>query len=161
MHLSQGGCERLCLHVPQPLRHLCRRGLARRIVRALSRIAADQRGAVFLEFTVVAPLLIFLCFGIVQYGLMLFVYNNMYDAARQGARQLAVSTANSATAVAEAETTVEGLLVDWPTSWDVTATIDGDDVTVIVTVPAAEASIIKVVPMAAELAAKVVMRKEP
>lgn len=147
--------------VPQSMRYLDRRGSARPTVNALSGIVADQRGGVFLEFTVVAPLLIFLCFGIVQYGLMLLVYNNMYDAARQGARELAVSTADSATAVAAAEATVRELLVDWPKTWGVEPTIVGDDVAVIVTVPADEASIIKVVPMPATLVAKVVMRKEP
>src|SRR5688572_124971 len=85
-----------------------------------SRIVTDEQGGVFLEFTVVAPLLLLLCFGIVQYSLMLFVYNNMYDAARQAARELAVSTADAATAEATAEETVEELLVSWPTNWEIT-----------------------------------------
>lgn len=148
------------VRVQQPLRCLHRRGSEPHTVKTLSKITADQGGSVLLEFTVVAPLLLLLCFGIVQYGLAFLVYNNMYDAARQGARQLAVSTADSATAEAEAEATVMELLVDWPTNWVVTPEDGEDDVSVTITVPAVEASIIKVVPMVTELRAEVVMRKE-
>lgn len=164
MRLARSYRERFCARFRHPLRHLPWRGSAGGGDRALSRIVSDQRGGVFLEFTVVAPLLLFLCFGIVQYGLMLLVYNSMYDAARQGARVLAVSTADSATAEADAEAKAREVLtpVSWPDWCDdcVVATDGTDVVTVTVTVPAVEASIINVVPMAPNLVAKVVMRKE-
>ena len=92
--------------------------------------------------------------------MLLFVYNNMYDAARQGARELAVSTEDAAEAEATAEATVEALLVTWPTNWEIVPVDGEDEVSVTVTVPADEASIFKLVPMPAELSAVVVMRKE-
>jgi Flp pilus assembly protein TadG len=147
---------------PSMLRPAARRWRAARR-RAAARggaLVADVRGAVAIEFAITLPLLLLLNFMILQYGFVLVTYHNMYDAARQAARQLAAGTADEAEAVAAAE----ALLVDWPTSWTVVAqsaaTTGTDDVRVRITVPGSEAGIFGFTPMPTELAAEVVMREE-
>jgi Flp pilus assembly protein TadG len=58
-----------------------------------------QEGQAFVEFVLVAPILLLLVFGIVQFGLLLHNYLTLTDAVRVGARQAAVSrTASNPTA---------------------------------------------------------------
>lgn len=129
-------------------------------VRRSRALSADARGAVAIEFAIVLPALLLLTFMILQYGFVLVTYHNMYDAARQAARQLAAGTADEAEAVAAAE----ALLVSWPSSWNVVAqsaaTTGSDNVRVRITVPGAEAGLFGFTPMPSQLAAEVVMRDE-
>src|SRR6266571_3825611 len=50
------------------------------------RLRHDQRGAAALEFALVAPLLMFLIYGAVSYGIVLSVKHVMTEAAAEGAR---------------------------------------------------------------------------
>ena len=128
--------------------------------RGLARVISDQDGSVWLEAAIVMPMLILLCFGMIQYSLALFVYNNMFDAARHAARELAVGTSDKHQAKAKALS----LLVSWPNGWNVvaedTAMTGTNEVRVTIAVPGVQASIIKVVPMPDTLQARVVMRRE-
>lgn len=135
-----------------------RRALGRRLLRASRGLADDDRGVVAIEFAIVLPVLLVLTFIILQYGFVLVTYHNMYDAARQAARQLAAGTADEAEAVAAAE----ALLVDWPTNWNVVAAKDltNDNVNVRITVPGTEAALFSFTPMPTQLVAEVVMRDE-
>jgi Flp pilus assembly protein TadG len=51
----------------------------------------DDRGAVLVEFALIAPVLILLLFGIVEYGLVLNAQLQVTGAARQAARTMAVT----------------------------------------------------------------------
>jgi len=53
-------------------------------------IRGDERGSPAVEFALIAPVLILLVFGIVQFGFAFFTYNEMLNGAREGARRLAV-----------------------------------------------------------------------
>jgi Flp pilus assembly protein TadG len=128
--------------------------------KAVSAFLRDEKGATLVEFSLVSLLLFSMCFGIIQYGLMFFVWNNMFDAARQGARSMAVGTWNEAQAV----TGATGMLATWPTGWAVVAedvgTTGTNQVRMLITVPGAEAGVVGFLPAPAELRAEVIMRKE-
>jgi Flp pilus assembly protein TadG len=46
----------------------------------------DQKGAAFIEFTIIFPLLMVLIFGIVEFGLILYNQQVITNASREGAR---------------------------------------------------------------------------
>lgn len=123
-------------------------------------LARDRRGVVAIEFAIVLPMLLLFSFLILQYGLALVAYGNMYDAARQAARELAVGAVDEAGAVASAE----ALLVSWPANWTIVAenaaSTGTDNVRVRIAVAGADAAVLGYVPMPAELVAEVVMREE-
>lgn len=51
-----------------------------------SQTRSNRRGAAAVEFALVAPLLIMLVFGMIEYGRMLLVQQMMVNASREGAR---------------------------------------------------------------------------
>ncbi|MEM7695244.1 MAG: TadE/TadG family type IV pilus assembly protein [Pseudomonadota bacterium] len=116
----------------------------------------DEAGSVLVEAALVLPLILLLCFGTIQYSLALVANANMYDAARQAARQLAVG----AWTPAEARTNIPGMLVDWPQNWTINAVTAGDEARVTIAVSGREAGILSVVPMPATFTAEVAMRME-
>lgn len=72
-------------------------------------LASCQRGAVAVEAALVAPVLIALIMGTMEYGLLLFTYSSMQSAGREVTRQIAVNYA----AAADAETLVKSRLPTW------------------------------------------------
>jgi Flp pilus assembly protein TadG len=56
-----------------------------------SQIRKRQEGQAMVEFVIVAPILLLLVFGIVQFGILFNNYVALTDAVRNGARQAAVS----------------------------------------------------------------------
>jgi Flp pilus assembly pilin Flp len=71
----------------------------------LDRFARDQRGSPAVEFAMIAPILILLVLGIVQFGFAFFTYNEMMNGAREGARRMAVG-ATDAVAIERAQETM-------------------------------------------------------
>ena len=66
-------------------------------LRGVSRLRSlDRRGASAVEFALVLPLLMVLLTGIIQFGWVFFIQFSMENAAREGARQLAVGAVNVA-----------------------------------------------------------------
>lgn len=132
----------------------------------------DDTGAAAVELVFALPILLMLLFGIIQFGFIFFIWNDMSNAAREGARRLAV---DDTLTEANAQTLVQNWLVDWPTTFTITAcktasktltpaTCTGDDeVFVTVTAPMSEVALIgNLVDWigASTLTAQVVMRKE-
>lgn len=122
----------------------------------------DQRGASALEFALVAPLLIGLLLGIIQYGSLFLLQTRMNDAARDTARRLAVG---DLTTEAEAEEHAVAKLADWSATFTAVAELPGPgehDVRVAITVPMAEAALINFVGfgMDGELAVEFHMLRE-
>ena len=70
-----------------------------------ARLARDERGSPAVEFALIAPVLILLVLGIVQFGFAFYTYNEMMNGAREGARRLAVG-ASDASAIDRAENTM-------------------------------------------------------
>ena len=55
------------------------------------RLARSERGTAIVEFALIAPLLFFLVFGIIEFGRALNYYNDLTQLAGQGARAAIVS----------------------------------------------------------------------
>jgi Flp pilus assembly protein TadG len=98
----------------------------------------DQRGQTMTEFALVLPLLVFLLFGVIQFGIAFNNYITLTDAVRAGARKAAVSANTDAPeAVAEEQVreSAVGLKEDdldvvVSSTWE-----HGEDVTVTATYP--------------------------
>lgn len=83
-----------------PLPHARLAGPSRRLrVRSLVR---SERGTAIVEFALIAPLLFFLVFGIIEFGRALNYYNDLTQLAGQGARAAIVSRNPDASAVGTA-----------------------------------------------------------
>jgi Flp pilus assembly protein TadG len=55
----------------------------------------DGSGATAVEFALLAPLLLFMLFGIIQFGMVLNNYVELTDSVRNGARNFAISRASA------------------------------------------------------------------
>jgi Flp pilus assembly protein TadG len=84
-----------------PSPHLRLTGPSRRLsgTRGLAR---SERGTAIVEFALIAPLLFFLVFGIIEFGRALNYYNDLTQLAGQGARAAIVSRNPDSTAVGTA-----------------------------------------------------------
>lgn len=79
--------------------------------RLTKRITRGEKGQALVELALVSPILLLLVFAIIQFGIMMSDYSTLVDAARQGARELALGTTVSdpcARAVAQAQSTASG-----------------------------------------------------
>lgn len=65
-------------------------------------LARSERGTAIVEFALIAPLLFFLVFGIIEFGRALNYYNDLTQLAGQGARAAIVSRNPDSTAVGTA-----------------------------------------------------------
>jgi Flp pilus assembly protein TadG len=70
-----------------------------RKVRPNRRFLGSERGTALVEFALIAPILFFLVFGIVEFGRALNYYNDLTQLAGQGARAAVVSRNPDGTAV--------------------------------------------------------------
>ena len=136
------------------------RGMTSGFQRRWSESRLCRRGAAAAEFALVLPLLLLILFGSIQYGALLFTYNSLQTVARNGARALASGSAT----VAEVSARVAAELPGWVSADDVQ--IEAGDagnnrVHMALSVPAAQATVVRLVPMPAMLSVDVVMRREP
>ncbi len=123
-----------------------------------------QRGAAAVEMALVLPILVGITFGIIQFGSILFLQNNMVSAAREASRKLAVGEVN----VAEAEQAALDYLGNWSMNFTVEANVpdpndpNDTDVSVEITVPLKEAALVDVLGLfgTSDLKAAVTMRQE-
>lgn len=102
--------------------------------------ARGRSGAAAVEFALVLPIFLLLLFGIIQFGSVLFLHNNMVNAAREAVRRMSVAEMTEA----EAEAYVQNYLADWNLTFDADATEPPatTDVTMQISVPAADAALI-------------------
>jgi Flp pilus assembly protein TadG len=77
-----------------------RRKEFRLALRALRAFARDEDGGPLVEFTVLMPIFFLVMFGIIEWGNIFYVQNNMLIAARQAVRQVAVGNASDTGSVA-------------------------------------------------------------
>lgn len=105
----------------------------------------DRRGASAVEFALVAPLLISLLLGIIQYGSLFLLQTRMTDTARDTARRLAVGELATES---DAEAYAEARLAGWSAPFTATAVLPDPgehDVSITISVPKAEAALINLV----------------
>jgi Flp pilus assembly protein TadG len=97
------------------------------------RLLSSDDGQTMVEFALVLPMLAFLLFGIIQFGIVFNHYLDLTDAVRAGARVAAVSrqagdpsgTAQQAVVNSAGDITIDPAKVDVTSTWQ-----PGDDVTV-------------------------------
>ena len=102
----------------------------------------NSDGAALLEFAFLTPILMLLITGIIQFGSLFFLENNMATVARDTARRLAVG---DLVTKAEAKTHVQDALVNWGATFTVNVTepdATSNDYVVQISVPMADASIV-------------------
>ncbi len=141
-----------------------------------------KRGAAAVEMAVMAPVLILLLGGIIQFGGLFFLHNNMVNAAREAARALALKTVTVAGTptcsttppVGSAEELACNPLSSWgsmtftlavcnPTVPGSNCAAGSSDVAVEIAVPLSEASLWDALGLfqTGTLEARVIMREEP
>ncbi len=139
-----------------------------------------RRGAVVVEMAIVTPMLIFLFGGIISFGLLFFLHNNMINAARDAARRLAVgelTVGGSADCTGPPAGSAEELACDQLSSWasfDFTLAVcnpavpgpnciaGSKDVAVEITIPLSDAVLMDVLGLfgSGTVTARVIMRDE-
>jgi Flp pilus assembly protein TadG len=99
-----------------------------------------RSGAAAVEFAIVLPIFLMILFGIIQFGSVLFLHNNMVNAARETVRRMAVAELDAATA----PTYAQNYLSDWSLTFTVTASEPPTtpEVSVQISVPAADAALV-------------------
>ncbi len=102
----------------------------------------DESGVAAVELALVSPFLVLLMIGIVDFGGLFFLQNNMHTAARESARALAVQAVSES----EAEQLAQDKLMNWGATFTVVTTTPNPaipaetDVTVSISVPMADAA---------------------
>lgn len=129
----------------------------RKALRALRR---DEDGAVMVEFLIVLPVLLLLCFGAIELVFVFMTYGSMLDAARDATRQLALGNITTV----QAETlAADRLFLDRPftiTAAD-PAPSGARDVSVTIELPLSDATATSFLPLPARpLSATITMRRE-
>jgi Flp pilus assembly protein TadG len=126
------------------------------------RCAADRRGAAAVEFALLLPLLTLMLTSVWQYGMLFYTYNTISVAARDGARALA----NGSATEADVQAVVLASLPKWVSTDDVTVVARNASTTgtglvdTSISVPAAKATFLSVVPMPENIQAFVTMEDE-
>ncbi len=141
-----------------------------------------RRGVAAAEMAVVAPVLVLILGGIIQFGALFFLHNNMVNAAREAARALAVkkvtvagsTSCSTAPPVGTAEELACNHLSSWgsmnftlaacnPTVPGANCAAGSSDVTMAITVPLSGAALWDTLGLfqTGNLEARVIMREEP
>ncbi len=152
--------------VMHPLR--ISRGIVRQVRNIsclLRQLQRSQKGVAAVEFAFVAPVLILIVAGIIQFGAIFFLQGNMGNAARAVSRSLAVGAIKNQT---EAENLADSKLTSWGIDFDVAvefpdpADPNDTDYTVTVSAPLSQAAIFDILGVfeGGMLTATASMRKE-
>ena len=164
-------------HIGTRIRHLGRRRTAGIWKRGMSQ---DECGAIAIEFALVAPVLLTLLFGIMQFGFYFYAQASVNNAVREAARQLAVGAATvggstlcdattSGTAEAAACNSLTGLSPGAvtvtscdPDNADATLCPDTTDVAVKISIPRSAIAFVDILGLFDDgnLEAQVTMRQE-
>jgi len=113
----------MTMHILSRIRH----GWSRRVDRGRPRW--NRRGSEVLEMALVMPLLVYLIFGMVEFGYFFYLKHNLQAAAREGARTASTLNGTDGDGVAKASAflTAANLTAG---SFSISSTTSGDTVTV-------------------------------
>lgn len=106
----------------------------------ISRFWRDRNGATALEFAFVAPLFVILLTGIVQFGGIYFLQNQMTSVAQDTARRVAIGDISTV----EAQTYAQDRLTNWGITFTIVATEPANDVSVDISAPLADAALMDI-----------------
>ena len=119
----------------------------RRSSLGIRRLWHNDSGVAAIEFAFIAPILILLLTGIIQFGGVLFIQHNMGEVARESARRVAVG----AMTPTQAKQFVDDSLVNWGATFDVAVTVVPDpadptdtNVSVVITAPMSEVALLDI-----------------
>jgi Flp pilus assembly protein TadG len=101
-----------------------------------------RSGSAAVEFAILLPIFLAILFGIIQFGSVLFLHNNMVNAAREAARRMSVDESFDAT---QAEAYAQNYLAGWNLTFSFPNTVaqpTAADVSIEITVPAADAALV-------------------
>ena len=123
--------------------------------------ARSERGVAAVEFALMLPVLLLLLGGIMEFGSIYYVKNNMATVARDVARRLATGELTQA----QAEQEVVGQLVAWNLTLTITVTMPVDpakDYIVLIQTPLASAGVLDLASLGVSgtLAAHAITREE-
>ena len=112
----------------------------RRIESGIASFVRRSNGTAAVEFAIVLPVLSLFLFGIIQFGSILYLQNNMANAAREAARSLSVGETSIAN-TGSTETYALQYLTKWNMPFVVTPSEpDSEQVRVLIEVPATHAA---------------------
>ena len=132
-----------------------KKGFGAKLLRACR---MDEAGATALEFAFIMPILLLMFSAIVQFGGILFLENHMSHVARDATRKIVVGEL----AEADAAAAVQGALLNWGVTYDVSVATVDQDITVAISLPMREAALMDVLGVfqTGNLTAAVTMRQE-
>lgn len=117
--------------------------MKQRFATKFSKLRKDCSGTAVIEFALIAPIVIALFTGIIQFGFILFIQNHMVDVARDSARRFAVGETDQSETVQFAQNS----LLNWNVTYTVTVTPPDPsdpndvDVNVVISLPRSSAAI--------------------
>ena len=106
----------------------------------LRRFRERNDGVSVIEFALVLPFLALLFTGIIQVGGIFYVHHNMTTVAQETVRLIAVGQISTD----DANTFAQARLTGWNITYTVNAQEAGDDVTVSISAPLSDASIVDI-----------------
>lgn len=107
----------------------------RTVARAFAR---DRDGVISIEMAFATIVFTLLITGMISFGSLFFIKGSMADAARDTVRRMATGEFTTV----QAQTYAQAHLINWGMTYSVTATNDGTDATVNISVPIADAALI-------------------
>ncbi len=148
--------------------HLNPFGAFRTLIRTTCRLPGarslrrNEDGAAAVEFALVSPFLLMLLVGIVDFGSLFFLQNNMHNVARESARTFATDDTADVTQI---KTAAASALLGWGGTFVVTATrpdttLGETNVIVNISVPMADVAPIGLIGFNGTMQTRVTMRQE-
>lgn len=114
----------------------------------LSRFARNERGTAMVEMAIVLPLIILFFLGMIDFGRAIFLYNNLTNAAREGARFGASQVGSSLPSASAIQDTTRARIVSFSgAAVDPTATITASPTPSTITVSIANYSFDPITPL--------------
>ena len=107
---------------------------------AKGQLIEREEGVSVVEFALVVPFLALLFTGIIQIGGIFYVHHNMTTVAQETVRLIAVGQITTD----DANTFAQGRLIGWDITYTVNAQESGGDVTVSISAPLSEASLVDI-----------------
>ena len=136
--------------MPESIGRLARWSIARPF-------AKSEDGAISVEMGFAAIVFTTMLTGLISFGSLFFVQGSMADTARDTVRRVATGELTPT----EAQTYAQNSLINWGMAYSVTATNDGTDAIVNITVPMADAALVDFLGMfSGELASTVTLPVE-